>query len=241
VYGSDRRPVAILGPVFRPKRGSDGRELLWLLRTVAQWRELSSKWPPYQTCHRRIQSWKRLRLLTRVLQKLTEDLSDCGRIQLLETFIDASFSSAKKRGAAVGPTRRGKGSKITAIADRHGLPVACCIDPASPNETRLVEATDGQRFTQSKSERMVGDSAYNSDPLDRQLREKHRIRWIAPHKSNRRRENIQNARGLRRNRRLWRVERLVASFHIFRRQVTCWNTGNPTSWVCFNSVASSSA
>src|SRR5262249_23063730 len=29
----------------------------------------------------------------------------------------------EKRGPAVGPTRRGKGSKIMAIADRHGLPV----------------------------------------------------------------------------------------------------------------------
>src|SRR5216683_3638491 len=28
----------------------------------------------------------------------------------------------EKRGAAVGPTRRGKGSKIMTIADRHGLP-----------------------------------------------------------------------------------------------------------------------
>jgi len=30
-----------------------------------------------------------------------------------------------EKGAAIGPTRRGKGSKIMAIADRHGLPIAC--------------------------------------------------------------------------------------------------------------------
>jgi len=35
-------------------------------------------------------------LLTRVLQKLAEDLRDRGKIDLSETFIDASFSSAKK-------------------------------------------------------------------------------------------------------------------------------------------------
>jgi hypothetical protein len=35
-------------------------------------------------------------LLTRVLQKLAEDLRDRGKINLSETFIDASFSSAKK-------------------------------------------------------------------------------------------------------------------------------------------------
>ncbi len=99
---------AILEPVFRPKRRSDWRGrpwrdtrsvlngVLWILRTGAQWRELPSKYPPYQTCHRRFQSWQRSGLLIRVLQKLAEDLRDRGRIDLSETFIDASFSSAKK-------------------------------------------------------------------------------------------------------------------------------------------------
>jgi len=44
----------------------------------------------------------------------------------------------EKRGAAGGPTRRGKGSKIIAIADRHRLPVACCVTGASPPETKLA-------------------------------------------------------------------------------------------------------
>src|SRR5437899_2386113 len=82
---------AILEPVFRPKRRSDWRGrpwrdtrsvlngVLWILRTGAQWRELPSKYPPYQTCHRRFQSWQRSGLLIRVLQKLAEDLRDRGR------------------------------------------------------------------------------------------------------------------------------------------------------------------
>ncbi len=69
----------------------------------------------------------------------------------------------EKRGPAVGPTRRGKGSKIMAIADRHGLPVACSIASASPHETQLVEATVEQRFTRAKPRRMIGDRAYDSD------------------------------------------------------------------------------
>src|ERR1017187_8030199 len=88
----------------------------------------------------------------------------------------------EKRGAAVGPTRRGKGSKIMAIADRHGLPIACGIASASPHETKLVEATIAQRFTRAKPERMIGDRAYDCDPLDRRLWQKHHIRLIAPHK-----------------------------------------------------------
>ena len=47
----------------------------------------------------------------------------------------------EKRGSAVGPTKRGKGSKIMAISDGHGLPLAVHVASASPHETKLVEPT----------------------------------------------------------------------------------------------------
>src|ERR1700675_574968 len=128
----------------------------------------------------------------------------------------------EKGGAAVGPTRRGKGSKIMAIADRHGLPIACGIASASPHETKLVEATIEQRFTRAKPKRMIGDRAYDSDPLDQRLRQKHRIRLIAPHKFNRRRKRTQDGRELRRYCHRWKIERLFAWLHNFRRLVSRW-------------------
>ena len=128
----------------------------------------------------------------------------------------------EKRGAAVGPTRRGKGSKIMAIADRHGLPVACSVASASPHETKLVEATVEQRFTRAKPARMIGDRAYDSDPLDQRLRQKHHIRLIAPHRYIRRRKSTQDGRELRRYCRRWRIERLFAWLHNFRRLVSRW-------------------
>src|ERR1700686_107776 len=128
----------------------------------------------------------------------------------------------EKRGAAIGPTRRGKGSKIMAIADRHGLPIACCVASASPHETKLVEATVAQRFTRAKPKRMIGDRAYDSDPLDQRLRQKHSIRLIAPHKYNRRRKSTQDGRELRRYCRRWKIERLFAWLHNFRRLVSRW-------------------
>ena len=52
----------------------------------------------------------------------------------------------EKRGSSVGPTKRGKGSKIVAIADRHGLPIAVHLASTRPNEAILVEATLQHRF-----------------------------------------------------------------------------------------------
>src|ERR1039458_10558029 len=88
---------AVLEPQLRFERRADGRGrppkdtravlngVLWVLRTGAQWRELPAKYPPYQTCHRRFQSWQRSGLLNRVLRKLAEDLRDRGKIDLSET------------------------------------------------------------------------------------------------------------------------------------------------------------
>ena len=128
----------------------------------------------------------------------------------------------EKGGGAVGPTRRGKGTKIMAIADRRGLPLAVGIASASPHETRLVESTVEQRFTAALPGCLIGDRAYDSDPLDARLEQQHGIELIAPHKSNRRRPKTQDGRKLRRYCRRWKIERLFAWLHNFRRLVTRW-------------------
>jgi len=98
----------VLRPLLTPKRRFDGRGrpwrdaravlngILWVLRTGAPWHDLPDRYPPYQTCHRRFQQWQRDGTLTRLLHALAEDLRARGKLDLSETFIDASFSSAKK-------------------------------------------------------------------------------------------------------------------------------------------------
>jgi len=71
---------------------------------------------------------------------------------------------------------------------------------------------------------MIGDKAYDSDPLDEQLKEQRGIEMIAPHRMNRRRkEPTQDGRPLRRYKRRWKVERLFAWLHNFRRIVVRWD------------------
>lgn len=120
----------------------------------------------------------------------------------------------------MGATKRGKGSKIMAIADRSGLPIAVCVTSASPNEVTLVEQTIKSRFTVEPPERLIGDKAYDSDQLDGRLADAG-IVLIAPNRSNRR-LLTQDRRPLRRYRRRWKVERLFAWLHNFRRLVTRW-------------------
>ena len=51
--------------------------------------------------------------------------------------IDATFAMAKGGGAEIGATKRGKGLKIMAIVDRHGLPLSVSTHAANHHESVL--------------------------------------------------------------------------------------------------------
>jgi transposase len=126
----------------------------------------------------------------------------------------------KKRGFGVGPTRRGKGTKIVAVAADNSLPLAVSVQSASPAECQLVEEVLAGSFLDELPARLIGDKAYDSDGLDRKLEEEYGIELIAPNRRKRRR--TQDGRKLRRYRKRWKVERLFAWLHTFRRLVTRW-------------------
>jgi transposase len=116
----------------------------------------------------------------------------------------------------VGKTKRGKGSKIMAVADRAGLPLAVHVASARPHETTLVDATLAHRFTTALPARLIGDKAYDSDALDHTLAARG-IELIAPHRTNRTKPATQDGRALRRYRRRWKIERLNAWLQNSRR------------------------
>jgi transposase len=66
---------------------------------------------------------------------------------------------------------------------------------------------------------LIGDRAYDSDPLDAELR-RQGIQMIAPHRRNRVKAKTQDGRALRRYKRCWKVERLIAWLQNFRRIAT---------------------
>ena len=109
-----------------------------------------------------------------------------------------------------------------AISDGHGLPLAVHVASASPHETRLVETTIEQRFLAETPQGLIGDRAYDSDRLDAQIRERFGVEVIAPHKCTRSNTPTQDGRVLRRYRRRWKIERLFAWLHNFRRVVIRW-------------------
>jgi len=109
------------------------------------------------------------------------------------------------------------------VVDGKGVPLGICLASASPAEVTLVSQTltniavpRRRGRPRSKLNRLIGDKAYDSDGLRKDLAAKH-IELICPHRRNRTRPRTQDGRPLRRYKRRWIVERSIAWFGSFRR------------------------
>lgn len=102
--------------------------VLWILNTGAQWHRLSQCYPNYKTVHRRFPQWCE-----------REVLREDGTLDERESFVDATFAAAKRVGPM--PSRRplGKGVKILAIVDCHGLPLSVSPYAANHHKVTLVQ------------------------------------------------------------------------------------------------------
>src|ERR1700731_2750128 len=67
----------------------------------------------------------------------------------------------KGGGSEIGLTKRGKGLKIMAIVDRHGLPLSVSTHAANHHEVRLVQLCFDFYMIEAKPENLIGDRAYD--------------------------------------------------------------------------------
>lgn len=100
------------------------------------------------------------------------------------------------------------------------------LESASPAEVKLLEPTlqrtviPREALTRVKGDppRLIVDRAYDSDGLRWRMAQRG-IEMVCPHRQNRRRPVLQDGRALRRYRRRWKIERLIAWLGNFRRLV----------------------
>src|SRR6266540_2382069 len=106
-----------------------------------------------------------------------------------------------------------RGSSWIAALGQH----ACRQSPRSS----AVQLCFDFYMIEAKPENLIGDRAYDSDPLDEELR-KDGIEMIAPHRSNRSKPPTQDRRRLSRYMRRWHVERFFAWIQWQRRILVRW-------------------
>jgi transposase len=120
VYLTDRQWSKI-SPLL-PKLTSRGRPwkdnravlegILWILRTGARWKDLPERYPSPSTCWRRLKLWEEQGVWLRIWRTFLSQLNERGRIRWGESFLDGSFTAAKKGGLASGKPRGAKAQSL---------------------------------------------------------------------------------------------------------------------------------
>ena len=196
--------------------------IFWILDNGAKWKDLPKRFGSKSTVHRWFQRWVNDGVFEAIMQDAGRCVEERDGYRLYECFIDGTFSKARGGGDGIGGTKAGKGVKIMVLVDARGLPVAVDTTSASPHESQLVQRLFDFMLTSERPPRVIGDNAYHSDRLDEALAQQG-IEMIAPHRSDRKLENItQDGRSLRRYDRRWKVERTISWFQNFRRLCIRW-------------------
>jgi transposase len=198
------------------------RGIFWMLDNGAKWKDLPAEFGTKSTVHRWFQTWVREGVFENIMRDAGRVVEERGEYRLYECFVDGTFSKARGGGDGIGCTKAGKGVKIMVLVDARGLPVAVDTMSASPHESTLVQHLFDFMLTKETPERIIGDKAYDSDKLDQDMA-MYNIEMIAPHRRNRRPENVtQDGRSLRRYKRRWTVERTISWIQNFRRLCIRW-------------------
>ena len=107
----------------------------------APWSDMPSHFPSGSTCWRRMTEQQEKDVWIDIWQTFLGILDSKGRLKWDEVFEDGTFTPAK-RWLAVGKTKRGKGTKIMAVADGKGLPIGLSLHPSRlANRSKLIEPT----------------------------------------------------------------------------------------------------
>lgn len=196
--------------------------IFWILDNGAKWKDLPAEFGSKSTVHRRFKKWVEAGAFEELMRAAGRCVEERGGYKLYECFIDGTFAKAKGGGDGIGLTKVGKGVKIMVLVDAQGLPVAVDTAPANRAECHLVQQLFDFMMPLEPVERVIGDKAYDSDPLDAEMASRG-VEMIAPHRRSRTPERkTQDGRPLRRYVRRWTVERTISWLQNFRRLCIRW-------------------
>lgn len=211
-------------------RADDRRTLngiVYVLRTGGRWQDVPREHGSPVTCWRRLREWEEDGTWEKIWRSLVALLDEQDRLEWDKAFLDGSFVPAKKGGAGVGKTKRGKGTKTMLVTDGNGLPIGFELANANYHEVKLavptLQSVRVPRRTRGRPKQrpreLVADKAYDSKRFRRWLRRRGVKPTIPPYER-RPRKRARRGRPLKAGpgyRERWKVERTFAWLGNFRR------------------------
>ena len=132
----DRQPLSLV-PFLRG--------ILWKLRSGARWELCRNVFLPIRLFTDGCNIGEKQAHLKRILFALANIALEQGKLGAGRRVYRRNLCSGQ-RGSLVGRDQKGKGTKIIAIVEEHGYPIALHIESASPGEATLVEKTVEAKF-----------------------------------------------------------------------------------------------
>ena len=215
------------------KRGGQWRDhrrvingILWRLRVGAPWRDVPTRYGPWQTCYDRFVRWRRDgtwdRLLARA-QSAADARGDIGWVVCIDgTVVRAHQHAAGARhrpskadrvakvahtgDEALGRSRGGLTTKLHLACDGHGRPLAVVLTPGQRHEsTQLAAVLDairvprpgGRGRPRKRPDHVIADKGYSHESCRRLLRGRGIAHTIPERRDQRRRRAVRRGRPLR--------------------------------------------
>jgi len=135
--------------------------MIYILRSGCPWRDLSERFGPWSSVYTRWSRWAHEGVWAAILDCLAEDAE--GELRHLDSshikvHQDASNPAGGQENQALGRTKGGLNSKVTALVDGRGRAVQLALAPGQRNDTIAAEDIV---FPESK--KVVADKGYDSD------------------------------------------------------------------------------
>src|SRR5271168_2791307 len=160
--------------------------ILHVLKTGCRWRDLPPAYGPPTTIYNRYNRCSRRRVCQRIFETMAAIGSIPDELSIDSSHVkSASLGERLKKGEfeeAIGRSRGGRTSKIHALADDRGRPVAFALTPGNVADIVMAVPLLG---AVAKPRRLLADKAYDADSLRRWLKQR-RIRAAIPSTASRR-------------------------------------------------------
>jgi transposase len=111
--------------------------IMHMLKSGSRWRDCPEVYGPYTTVYNRFNRWSRQGIWTDIFYALTGSTGMYGSMSVDSSYVKAHRSAVRKRGAfnnAIGRSRGGQTTKIHALTDDIGRPLAFLITPGNTHD-----------------------------------------------------------------------------------------------------------
>ena len=148
--------------------------MIYILRVGCPWRDLPAIYGPWNSVYTRWRRWCLAGLWAKLLRALARKAH--GQLRFLDTshikvHQDGSNPAGGQQNQAIGRTKGGLNTKLSAWVDSRGRPVILSLAPGPAADVKIAQGTPRPPLRETTT---VADKGYDSDQFRAQLRQ-----WVA--------------------------------------------------------------